>query len=249
MRIALFSDVHGNLAGLRAVAAALEREEPVDYVVVAGDHLQGGPRPREVWSLLRSRGWVLVRGNEDEGLTVPSNEARAPERYRTAFAAQHAWTRARLGPEILQELADLPERWRVTTPAGDLLVVHASPRSIDDRYGGIHNTLAEITAVYGGTGAAVIAFGHYHLSFVRTTPFALLINVASVGLPLSGRPLASYTILTAMSDGFVVQQRQVPYRQSEEAAAARARGLPLWVPDGEPGERREEKEAGDAATY
>src|SRR5262252_2397261 len=132
MRIALFSDVHGNLAGLRAVAVALEREEPVDYVVVAGDHLQGGPRPREVWSLLRSRGWVLVRGNED----------RAPERYRAAFASQHAWTRARLGPEILQELADLPERWRVTTPAGDLLVVHASPRSIDDRYGGIHNTLA-----------------------------------------------------------------------------------------------------------
>src|SRR5690242_13865073 len=47
-RIAIFSDVHGNLAGLRAVAAALERVKALDHVVVAGDLLQGGPRPAEV---------------------------------------------------------------------------------------------------------------------------------------------------------------------------------------------------------
>src|SRR5205823_5834661 len=66
MRIGLLSDVHGNLSGLRAVAAALEREGPLDAVVVAGDHLGAGPRPREAWEELNALGWTLVRGNDDE---------------------------------------------------------------------------------------------------------------------------------------------------------------------------------------
>lgn len=66
MRIGLLSDVHGNLAGLRAVAAALAREADLAQIVVAGDHLGAVPRPREVWEELRRLDWTLVRGNDDE---------------------------------------------------------------------------------------------------------------------------------------------------------------------------------------
>jgi predicted phosphodiesterase len=65
VRIALLSDVHGNLSGLRAVAAALRAEGSLDAVVVAGDHLTGGPRPREAWQEMRDLGWTLVRGDSD----------------------------------------------------------------------------------------------------------------------------------------------------------------------------------------
>jgi predicted phosphodiesterase len=106
---------------------------------------------------------------------------------------------------------------------------------MDDRAGAAHNTDEDVFRAYGGTGAAAIAFGHYHEAFVRTTPFALLINVASVGLPVHGRPLASYTILTATPGSWIVEQRQVPYRQSDEVAAANARGMPPWKEDPEPG--------------
>lgn len=234
MRIALFSDIHGNLAGLRAVTAALEEEGQFDHVVVAGDHLQGGPRPREVWEILTSRGWTLIRGNEDDSLIhgEPSRKPH-PSNYKQAFEAQIAWTRARVGPDVLASLAALPDCWRLATPDGDLLVVHASPRAIDDRAGGTHNTAAEVLEAYGGTGAAVIAFGHYHRSFVRTTPFALLINVASVGLPVDQRPLASYTILTATGDGLIVEQRKAPYDLSEETDAAAHNGMPPWSMDPE----------------
>lgn len=232
IRIAIFSDVHGNLAGLREVAAALDREQPLDHVVVAGDHLQGGPRPIEVWDLLNAKGWVLVRGNEDEALCAEDplgDHWTSP--YRGAFYAGVMWTRARVGPEVLDALIRLPDRWRVTTPAGDLLVVHASPRSIHDRAGGAHNTLDEIIPAYGGTGASAIAFGHYHHSFVRPTPIGLLINVASVGLPRDLRAVACYTVVTATAEGWIVEQRQVPYNPVEESDAAAAQGMPLWIPD------------------
>lgn len=234
LRIALLSDVHGNLTALRAVAEALKSEEPLDHVVVAGDLLQGGARPCEVWDDLVARGWILIRGNEDDALLGETGAANASAmRYQQAFQAQVTWARERLGARVLTALAALPDRWRLATPAGDLLVVHASPRSIDDRVGGVHNSLAEVREAYDGTGASVIAFGHYHRSFVRPTPFALLINVASVGLTDDNRPLASYTILTASADGWIIEQRCVPFDPAEEEAAARSTGLPPWVKDRE----------------
>src|SRR5438552_10809297 len=102
MRFALVSDVHGNLAALRAVESALAREGPFDRVVVAGDHLQGGPRPLEVWQILNGDDWVLLRGNEDEGLVA--GEAAVFEgkaEFRNAFVAGTAWTRAVVGPTVL----------------------------------------------------------------------------------------------------------------------------------------------------
>ncbi|MGH2354714.1 MAG: metallophosphoesterase family protein [Chloroflexota bacterium] len=233
MRFGLLSDIHGNLAALQSVAAALTEEAPLDRIVVAGDLLQGGPRPLEVWEELRTLGWTLVQGNEDAALVTepPVPAAPPPHPYQRAYSAGLAWTRARIGPSVLHALAGLPLAHRIATPADDLLIVHASPRSLDERSGGPHNTAAEVTAAYSGTGATAIAFGHYHRSFVRPTPFALLVNVASVGLPLDGRPLAAYTILTATPDGWIIEQRRVPYDATEEAAAVVAAEMPPWVPD------------------
>jgi predicted phosphodiesterase len=233
MRIGLFSDIHGNLAGLRAVADDLDRAGHIDQVVVAGDHLWGGPRPREVWQLLTARGWTLVLGNADENLVAVSVDQDYPPGtpYRTAALRHREWLRTQLDRSELIALAGLPMQHRIETPAGDLLVVHSSPRSTTDRCGGPHNSAAEVESAYHGTGADAIAFGHWHAAFVRPTPFALLLNVASVGLPMDGHPLAAYTILTATPGSWVAEQRRVPYDPQEELDAARSAGLPAWVPD------------------
>jgi len=215
------------------VANELEREGSLDHVVVAGDHLWGGPRPREVWRLLNERGWTLVLGNADENLVAPTlnQDYPAGHAYRSAALRHRPWLRAQLDPSDLDALARLPRHHRIATPAGDLLVVHSSPRSTTDRCGGPHNSFADVETAYGGTGATAIAFGHWHAAFVRSTPFALLLNVASVGLPIDGRPLAAYTILTAAPGGWVVEQRRVAYDAEEEQHAARSAGLPAWASD------------------
>src|SRR5437764_13001177 len=106
MRIGLLSDVHGNLAGLRAVASALRADQPIDAIVVAGDHLGGGPRPGEVWAELRASGWCLLRGDSDESLARPVWGAPdVKPAYRRAARAFHGWTRAQVGPEVLAQIA------------------------------------------------------------------------------------------------------------------------------------------------
>jgi hypothetical protein len=62
-------------------------------------------------------------------------------------------------------------------------------------------------------------------------PFGLLINVASVGLPLDGLPLAAYTLLTASKSGWTVEQRRVPYDFALEGRAALDAGKPAWTPE------------------
>jgi predicted phosphodiesterase len=231
VRIGLLSDIHGNLAGLRAVAAALDREGALDQVVVAGD-LLGGPRPVEVWRELRERGWTLVRGNDDEEIASEQIIAdHTPPGYAGAVRALHGWMRAHLDAATLAALGALPLQVRVPTPAGDLVVVHSSPRSVWDQYATPHATAAEVAAAYGGTGAGAIAFGHWHQSFVRPAPFALLLNVASVSLPRDRQPLSAYTILTASPGGWLVEQRRVPYDPAEETAAAAAASFPRWERD------------------
>jgi predicted phosphodiesterase len=231
MRVALLSDVHGNLTALNAVRAALSDAGPLDSVIVAGDLLLGGAWPVEVWEALTADGYVLVQGNTDAelaGLIEPALDPGHP--YQQAYAARFKWTLSQIDGSIQHALRELPREHRVSTPAGDLLVVHASPRGLDDRAGAPHNTAAEVAAAYGGTGASAIAFGHWHQSFVRPTPSALLINVASVSIPLDGRPLAAYTILTASPDGWIVEQRRVPYDADESANMERERHMPAWLP-------------------
>jgi hypothetical protein len=65
---------------------------------------------------------------------------------------------------------------------------------------------------------------------VRPTPFALLINVASVSIPLDRQALAAYTILTGTAEGWIVEQHRVPYDPSQESDAANSRGMPPWRP-------------------
>ena len=142
--------------------------------------------------------------------------------------------RKQVGAEVLARLAALPFEARLQTPAGELLVVHSSPRGTSDRRGGPHNSAAEMMEGYGGTGANAIAFGHYHSSFVRPMPWGLLINIASVGLPIRRDTLAAYTVLTATGDGWVVEQRHVGYDPEEESRAAAAAGMPPWEAEPSP---------------
>src|SRR5262249_10651468 len=77
----------------------------------------------------------------------------------------------------------------------------------------------------------VVVAGDHLQGGPRPMPFGLLINVASVGLPLDGLPLAAYTVLSVADGGWVVEQRRVPYDPAREAAAAASAGLPPWTPD------------------
>ena len=72
MRIAVVSDIHGNLSAFEAVLADLGQTSP-DLVLHGGDLVHGGSRSAEIVDRVRELGWEGVVGNTDEMLWMPEN--------------------------------------------------------------------------------------------------------------------------------------------------------------------------------
>src|SRR5689334_17735136 len=173
MRIVIFSDVHGNVVALEAVLAEIRRQAAPDALFVAGDLVLLGPRPAEALALLRSiEGVRFVKGNTDQYLIDDSDDEQ--EVY---FARKH------LSESEIAFVRDLPFEQRLeVAPGHELLVVHANPRDLEEPIKPDTSDEMLRPRLLGVT-AEVVAFGHYHVPFVRQLDRWTLLDVASVGMP------------------------------------------------------------------
>ncbi|MGH7777535.1 MAG: metallophosphoesterase family protein, partial [Candidatus Dormibacterales bacterium] len=120
MRLAIVSDVHGNLPALEAVVSALALERP-DVTVHGGDLVTNGPRPAGVVDMVRELGWPGVLGNTDEALwAIPPG---LPENVAAHFRLAAPATLRMIGPERTGWLRGHPLEWR----AEGVALVHAAP--------------------------------------------------------------------------------------------------------------------------
>lgn len=125
VRVAVFSDVHGNVLALDAVLRAAG-EEGIDSFWCIGDLVAHGPRPIEVVARLRHLSdLACVRGNTDRyvltgdlrGMVPPIDRPTTPDEFRVLADAREsfAWTRGCLvGSRDLEWLAALPLDHRMT---------------------------------------------------------------------------------------------------------------------------------------
>lgn len=224
MRVAVVSDIHGNLAAFEAVLADIRQCSP-DLVLHGGDLADGGSSPIEIVDRIRGLGWQGVMGNTDEMLVRPksledfASQSSAPPDLWTAVRQIALATSSTLGQERLAWLQELP---RVITQEGFALV-HATPESCW-RAPAAEATDAELETIYGSLGQPVVAFGHTHRPSIRRVVGnpRLLINTGSVGLSYDGDPRASYLIL---EEGTPSIQR-VEYDIEKELKALASCGLP-----------------------
>lgn len=208
--IAVISDVHGNLAAVKAVLAEVDRLGPHE-VVVAGDLALGGPRPHECVELIRRRGYPTIRGNTDEWLTKKPG----------AVTDGISWCAARLTDDDRAFLAGLPFLWRREAPEGDLVVVHAAPWSISDVIRP-DAPAHEVRRVFEESGAAALVYGHIHQAYVRSFEGKLLVNAGSVGIPFDGDWRASFVTLVPSGNGWSATLRRVAYDREAVISESRA---------------------------
>jgi putative phosphoesterase len=196
MRVAIVSDIHGNLTALEAVIADISRRG-VDRVVHGGDLALIGCQPAEVVDRVRELGWPGIVGNTDELLWRPdqhqSQLQSAPRLHallRVLFDEYAPATRELLGEERLDWLKQLSNEHRER----DLLVIHASPGDLwrAPPPDADNETLAE---TYGRCGASTVVYGHIHRPYVRQLDQLTIANSGSIGSPFDGDPRASYLLL------------------------------------------------------
>jgi putative phosphoesterase len=223
MRIAIVSDIHGNLTALEAVLADL-REQGPDIVYHLGDLVANGYRPAEVLDRVRDLGWSSVVGNTDEMLWRPELlgelAARAPGRQvlrKVLFEKIAPATVALLGPQRLAWLKELPLDLR----SGDLALQHAGIGNLW-RAPMANATPEELEAAFARLGAAQVVYGHIHHPFVRRAGHFIVANAGAVSLSYDGDPRASYLLL----DDGRFEIRRIQYDIEQETRGLLASNYP-----------------------
>jgi predicted phosphodiesterase len=226
MRVALFSDIHGNITGLRAILAHLEAQGGADQLYTLGDIVGGGPGTDEVIELLLSRDVFMIRGNHEEMfLNLENYMQKIPSDWLSWAKRTAYWLRENLSDPYRKLLASLPVSQTVHMEERRLFVCHAGPTDTWMKICAPDVPLENLQAVFGEIDANAVAYGHYHHHHILWLDLKLLLNVASVGMRSDG--LSAYTLLENVDGRWVVQQFQVPYDCAEEERLMIERRVPL----------------------
>jgi putative phosphoesterase len=200
-RIAVVSDVHGNILALEAVRKALKKEKP-DVVLVAGDLVMNGAEPGATVDGIREMehdGAIVVQGNTDVAVADADYAAAFPWMLESgvpdAMRAAAVWAHDALDDDQLAWLRRLPAERRVRIGDDLVLVTHASPGSQTQGF----DRGLDPSAVYerlSRTDARVICCGHTHVPEVREFGWKVVVNAGSAGYVFDGDPTASWALVT-----------------------------------------------------
>lgn len=229
-RIALISDVHGNLTALEAVLADIDARG-ITRIFNLGDYVGKGPRGREVIDSCRQRCEVNILGNWDDFLPDPNREYDS-ESLR--------WWLAQLSPGQGEWLRGLPFHHDFWFSGRRVRLFHAGPETVHKRIRFDHDE-AEFLHLFANTAATgfdgpeptVVGYGdthdaYYEVDRERRTVF----NTGSVGNSMDD-PTPVYVILEGVHGSpteapFSIQFVRVPYDAEAELATAAALGMPEW---------------------
>ena len=209
MRVAVLSDVHGNLPALDAVLVEVAAED-VDAIVCGGD-LVGGPFSVEVLDrFLALPDVVFVRGNGDRTMLEGTDE----------FGVDWEAERQRLGEERLTAIASWPLTAELDFGGlGRALFCHAVPNADEPIFTRITPD-EDVVRLLGEVSADLVVCGHTHVQFDRLLPSGLrVVNAGSVGMPYEGRQGAFWALL-----GPDVELRRTEYDVEAAARTIREAG-------------------------
>lgn len=205
MKIALFSDIHANIDALEPVLEDIKQKKP-DAIYCLGDLVGYAPYPNEVIDLIRSKQIPVIAGNYDKGVGLNSDDCGCAYKTKEDEARgveSILYTNKIINEANRQYLRSLPAHIRlefgVNSEKWDLLMVHGSPRKINE-YLFEDRDEKSMLRLMTKANAQVLVFGHTHKPYHKKNKdenglFKHAINIGSVGKPKDGDPRACYAML------------------------------------------------------
>ena len=226
MRIAVLSDIHANAQALEAVMSDVINQN-CEHVFCLGDIALAGPQPKEVIDYVMAQNtWTVIQGNTDKMI------AQFGPEVMEFLEAQYPIMANALADDVSviddshrAFLSELPPVLSLEVEGCSVLLTHGSPRANNE------DILPEmplefVEEIIGGTSEKLILCGHTHVPCgYQTNTNQTVVNVGSVGRPMTPEPKACYAIIDFSDGSFEVRHRFVTYDNVLAAQIMSQRGF------------------------
>ncbi|KZL89433.1 metallophosphoesterase family protein [Clostridium magnum] len=218
MKIAVISDIHGNLEALKKAIEDIEKKE-ADTIVCLGDLVGYGPYPNEVIKFIRDRKILNILGNYDAAvLEEKFNYIRDNDVNKFSMP----WAAKELKEENRSYLRSLPRQIVLQFENRKLYFVHGSTRSINEYLKEGSKEIEDVMAEFDGD---ILVCAHTHIPYKKFFGNKLLLNDGSVGKPKIGRPNGTYLIIDIQKDSTETEIIEFTYDYEKTAKAMEEKGI------------------------
>ena len=186
MKLALISDIHGNLEALNAVLKEIKKKK-IKNIYCLGDIIDYGANSNECADIIRKNKIPAVMGNHD----FTAATLKGIEWFNPIAQESCRITNKLLNQINKKSLLNLPKILKIE----NMFLVHGSPKDYLHEY--IYPDEADciFEEFFKIAKKQIIAMGHTHIPFVKKVNNKLILNPGSVGQPRDGNNKASFCIL------------------------------------------------------
>ena len=209
MKIAVLSDIHGNVEALKAIMRELEMEN-IKNVIIAGDIVGECPDNDEVIEIVKELNPWIIKGNKEKYiLDYHSGETKKWKEYKQMAAM--VWAYENMNKDSIEYIKTLPEEVIVNLEGADAIrVVHGSPgynsKGIyEEDFPQILHKVAE--SIEENT----LICGHTHCQWVREVNGKLILNPGAIGVFFNKERKAQYAMLTSEKGKWSGELRTVDF--------------------------------------
>lgn len=233
MKIAVISDIHGNMEALESVMADIENKG-CEKLFVLGDYAMAGPEPKAAVEYFmqkeKDENVVMIQGNTDAMITNYNFDLYDSLKEKAPIMAEALKDDEKvLGKQQKKFLSNLPVQKDVTFEGVSFLLVHGSPRKNNEDI--LPATpIEEVEKMIENVDAQVILCGHTHIPCgFQTKSKKTVINAGSIGRPFTPEPKSCYLVITVKDGKCIFEHQFVEYDNKKASEKLKKRNI--WGAD------------------
>lgn len=217
MKIAVISDIHGNMDAIEAVMADIKKRE-CDKIFVLGDYAMAGPEPVEAVNYFMKQKdnsqFKMIQGNTDLMIADYTEALYSSLKEKAPVMAEALKNDVEIiTPKEKEFLKNLPAQLEITEGGVNFLLVHGSPRHNNEDI--LSTTpLEEIEKMLENVEADVVLCGHTHIPCgFQTSNKKTVVNAGSIGRPFTPEPKSCYLTIEVENSQCTFEHHFVSYNK------------------------------------
>lgn len=211
MKIAILSDIHGNLFALNSVLEDIKKNN-ADEIFCLGDLAMAGPEPNKTIDFVKKQNWTIIQGNTDKMISEYSESVYNIIKENAPVMANALKNDVEIiSKDNIDFLKHLPEELSFEREGVKILLVHGSPRRNNENiFPNLSNK--QIDEIVSNVKENIVFCGHTHIPCGYQTDNGItVINDGSVGRPFTENPEACYVLADFNNGSIFIEHRFVNY--------------------------------------